>query len=134
MCSQKFTLGKVYVRNFVLYSRDGPSINFLGPGKRFLPAGSLAGCLARKVYVYVVFPPLWAMFWKPQPHTTCRKRTAVHLQFVRQYASHLHRRTFLASSSEERETLQYASHLYCSTPPIYTAVRPPFVSPCFPGF
>ena len=28
---------------------------------------------------------------------------------------------------EEREALQYGSHLYCSTPPICTAVRAPFV-------
>ena len=34
-------------------------------------------------------------------------------------------------SFEERETLQYASHLYCSTPPICTAVRPPFVRQYF---
>ena len=50
----------------------------------------------------------------PTP-TTCLKSTAVHLQFVRQYAPHLYRRTFLELSFEERETLQYASHLYCST-------------------
>ena len=59
----------------------------------------------------------------PTP-TTCLKSTAVHLQFVRQYAPHLYRWLL---SFEERETLQYASHLYCSTPPICTAVRPPFV-------
>ena len=66
----------------------------------------------------------------PTP-TTCLKSTAVHLQFVRQYAPHLYRRTFLELSFEERETLQYASHLYCSTPPICTAVRPPFVRQYF---
>ena len=61
----------------------------------------------------------------PTP-TTCLKSTAVHLQFVRQYAPHLYRRAFLAS-----KTLQYASHLYCSTPPICTAVRAPFVRQYF---
>ena len=66
----------------------------------------------------------------PTP-TTCLKSTAVHLQFVRQYAPHLYHRTFLELSFEERETLQYASHLYCSTPPICTAVRPPFVRQYF---
>ena len=30
-------------------------------------------------------------------------------------------------SLEKRETQQYTSHLYCSTPPICTAVRLPFV-------
>ena len=34
-------------------------------------------------------------------------------------------------SFEERETLQYTSHLYCSMPPICTAVRPPFVRQYF---
>ena len=66
----------------------------------------------------------------PTP-TTCLKSMAVHLQFVRQYAPHLYRRTFLELSFEERETLQYASHLYGSTPPICTAVRPPFVRQYF---
>ena len=62
----------------------------------------------------------------PTP-TTCLKSTAVHLQFVRQYAPHLYRSTFLAPKLRRKGTLQYASHLYCSTPPICTAVRPPFV-------
>ena len=61
----------------------------------------------------------------PTP-TTCRKSTAVHLQFVRQYAP----RTFLASKLRRKGNpaihlpfvLQYASHLYGSTPPICTAV------------
>ena len=42
----------------MFYSRKGPSINFLGPGKRRFPGGSPAGYPARKVYVYVVFFPL----------------------------------------------------------------------------
>ena len=66
----------------------------------------------------------------PTP-TTCLKSTAVHLQFVWQYVPHLYRRTFLASKLKERETQQYASHFYCSTPPICTAVRPPFVRQYF---
>ena len=39
----------------MFHSRKGPSINFLGPGKRRFPGGSPAGYPARKVYVYVVF-------------------------------------------------------------------------------
>ena len=42
----------------MFYSRKGPSINFLGPGKRRFPGGSFARYPARKVYVYVVFSPL----------------------------------------------------------------------------
>ena len=65
----------------------------------------------------------------PTP-TTCLKSTAVHLQFVRQYAPHLYRPTFLASKLRGKGNpairlpfvLQYASHLYGSTPPICTAV------------
>ena len=65
----------------------------------------------------------------PTP-TTSQKSTAVHLQFVRQYAPHLYRRTFLASKLRRKGNpavrlpfvLQYASHLYGSTPPICTAV------------
>ena len=65
----------------------------------------------------------------PTP-TTCLKSTAVHLQFVRQYAPHLYRRTFLASKLRRKGNptvhlpfvLQYAPHLYGSTPPICTAV------------
>ena len=58
----------------------------------------------------------------PTP-TTCLKSTAVHLQFVRHYAPHLYRRTFLASSSKKGKP--------CNTPPICTAVRPPFVRQYF---
>ena len=65
----------------------------------------------------------------PTP-TTCLKSTAVHLPFVRQYAPHLYRRTFLASKLRRKGkpairlpfVLQCASHLYGSTPPICTAV------------
>ena len=46
----------------MFYSRKGPSINLLGPGKRRFPGGSPAGCPARKVYVYVVFSPLSKQF------------------------------------------------------------------------
>ena len=60
----------------------------------------------------------------PTP-TTCLKSTAVHLPFVRQYAPHLYRRTFLASKLRRKGNpairlpfvLQYASHLYGSTAP-----------------
>ena len=65
----------------------------------------------------------------PTP-TPCIKSTAVHLQFVRQYAPHLYRRTFLASKLRRKGNpairlpfvLQYASHLYGRTAPICTAV------------
>ena len=65
----------------------------------------------------------------PTP-TTCLKSTAVHLQFVRQYAPHLYRRAFLASKLRRKGNpairlpflLQCASHLYGSTPRICTAV------------
>ena len=61
--------------------------------------------------------------------STGGKSTAVHLQFVRQYAPHLYRRTFLASKLRRKGNPavrlpfvpQYASHLYGSTPPICTA-------------
>ena len=74
----------------------------------------------------------------PTP-TTCLKSTAVHLQFVWQYAPHLYCRTFLASELRRKGNpavrlpfvLQYASYLYGSTPPICTAVRPPFVRQYF---
>ena len=69
------------------------------------------------------------MFQTPTPKTWL-KSTAVHLQFVRQYAPHLYRHTFLASKLRRKGNpevrlpfvLQYASHLYGSTPPICTAV------------
>ena len=65
----------------------------------------------------------------PTP-TTCLKSPAIHLQFVRQYAPHLYRRTFLLSKLRRKGNpavrlpfvLQYASHLCGSTPPICTAV------------
>ena len=65
----------------------------------------------------------------PTP-TGLEESTAVHLQFVRQYAPHLYRRAFLASMLRRKGNpairlpfvLQYASHLYGSTPPICTAV------------
>ena len=55
--------------------------------------------------------------------TTCLRSTAVHLQFVRHYAPHLYRRTFLASKLRRKGNpairppfvLQYAPHLYGST-------------------
>ena len=60
----------------------------------------------------------------PTP-TTCLKSPAVHLRFVRQYAPICIAIHSWLPSFEEKETLQYASHLHCSTPPICTAVRPP---------
>ena len=65
----------------------------------------------------------------PTP-TTCLKSTALHLQFVRQYAPQLYRRTCLASKLRRKGNpaihlpfvLQYTSHLYGSTPPICTTV------------
>ena len=73
---------------------------------------------------------IWAMFRKPQPLQLVLQSRAVHLQFVRQYAPHLYRRTFLASKLRRKGNpairlpfvLQYASHLYGSTPPICTAI------------
>ena len=58
----------------------------------------------------------------PTP-TTCLKSTAVHLQFVRQYAPRLYRRAFLTSELRRKGNpairlpfvLQYASHLYGSS-------------------
>ena len=58
----------------------------------------------------------------PTP-TTGLKSTAVHLQFVLQYAPHLYRRTFLASKLRRKGNptvrlpfvRQYAPHLYGST-------------------
>ena len=60
-----------------------------------------------------------------QTPTTCLKSMAVHLQFVRQYAPHLYRHSFLASKLRRKGNpairlpfvLQYAPHLYGSTPP-----------------
>ena len=66
----------------------------------------------------------------PTP-TTCLKSTAVHLQFVRQYPPICIAVLSWLLSFEERETPQYASHLYCGTPPICTAGRPPFVRQYF---
>ena len=68
-------------------------------------------------------------FGNPNPYNLS-KSTAVHLPFVRQYAPHLYRRTFLASKLRRKGNpatrlpfvLQYAPHLYGSTPPICTAV------------
>ena len=66
----------------------------------------------------------------PTP-TTCLKSMAAHLEFVRQYAPHLYRRTFLASKLRRKANpairlpfvLQYPSHLYGNTPPpICTAI------------
>ena len=69
-------------------------------------------------------------FGNPNPYNLSES-TAVHLQFVRQYAPHLYRRTFLASKLRRKGNpairlpfvLQYASHC--------TAVRPPFVRQYF---
>ena len=64
----------------------------------------------------------------PTP-TGLRESTAMHLHFVQQcYASDLYRCTFRLQA---RETQQYNSHLYCSAPPICTAVRLPFVRQYF---
>ena len=63
---------------------------------------------------------IWAMFRKPQPHTTCRKSTAVHLQFVRQCTPHFYRHAFLASKLLRKGNPAIR-------PPICTAVCLPFV-------
>ena len=58
----------------------------------------------------------------PTP-TGLEESTAVHLQFVRQYPPPICIAVLSwLLSFEERETLQYAFHLYGSTPPICTAV------------
>ena len=75
----------------------------------------------------------WAMFRKPQPLQPAwkvRQYTVLHLQSVQQHAPDLYRRAFLASKLRKKGNpavrlpfvLQYASHLYGSTPPICTAV------------
>ena len=56
----------------------------------------------------------------PTP-TTCPKSTAVHLQFVRQFAPHLYRRTFLASKLRRKGNPAIRLPFNC------TAVRLPFV-------
>ena len=110
--------------------------NLLTPGHPGVRVGNVAGNPDRKVYDYAAFSSLKKgfhhmihanmgnVFFSPTP-TTCLKSTAVHLQFVRQYAPHLHRRTFLASKLRRKGSpairlpfvLQYPSHLYGSTPP-----------------
>ena len=67
----------------------------------------------------------WAMFRKPQPLQRVEGSTAVHLQFVWQYAPHLYRCAFLVSKLRRQGNpairlpfvRQYAaaSHLYGST-------------------
>ena len=71
--------------------------------------------------VMALFTTLGNVLETPTP-TTRLKSTAVRLQFVRQYATHLYRRTFLASKLQRKGSpairlpfvLQYASHLYGS--------------------
>ena len=71
----------------------------------------------QKVYVYAVFSSQNGQrFGNPNP-TTCLKSTAVHLQFYGSTAPICIAVLSWLLSFEERETLQYASHLYCSTPP-----------------
>ena len=74
----------------------------------------------------------------PTP-TTCPKSTAVHLQFVRQYAPHLYRRAFLASKLRRKGNpairlpfvRHYAPHLYGSTfGKILGVGRPMITKPC----
>ena len=68
---------------------------------------------------------------KPQPPLLLKK--------VSQYASHLYCNTppiciaglLVPLGSKEREKCQYSSHLYRSTPPICIAIRLPFVSQYF---
>ena len=67
--------------------------------------------------------PFWGNVSETPTPTTCLKSTAVHLQFVRQYAPHLYRRAFLASKLRRKGNAavrlpfvrQYASHLYGNT-------------------
>ena len=95
-----------------------------GPTEVF--GGTSAGMSGPKLLCWAEFSflKLGNVSETPTP-TTCLKSTAVHLQFVRQYAPHLYRRTFLASKLfEERETLQYAPHFYCSTPPFVRQYAP----------
>ena len=72
-------------------SRDIP--NFLAPTPsrgRPPPHQKISGL--KSLGLGSFFAP--EMFWKPPTPTTCLKRTAIHLQFVRQYAPHLHGSTF----------------------------------------
>ena len=65
------------------------------------------------------------------PPTGLEESAAVHHLFVRQYAPPLFAVPSWFVSLEERETQQYTSHLYCSTPPICTVVCLPFVRQYF---
>ena len=72
---------------------------------------------------HMQFQPTLGNVQETPTRTTCPKSTAVHPPFVRQYAPHLYRRTFLASKPwrKGKPTVhlpfvrQYASHLYGST-------------------
>ena len=75
----------------MFYSRKGPSINFLGPGKRRFPGpgGSPAGYPARKVYVYVVFSPLKNGVRNRCPYRRCGVDTEIpyRLPFWRHFSA-----------------------------------------------
>ena len=76
-------------------------------------------------------PLRWRLTLSETP-TTWLKSTAVHLQFVRQYAPHLYRHTFLTSKLRRKGNPAIRlPFVLGSTPPICTAVRPPFVRQYF---
>ena len=87
----------------MFYSRNGPSINFLGPGQRRFPRGSPAGYPARKVYVYVVFPPLRTPDRETLPPTG---RSPVKKIYVYVPFSFLRDRCQLSSPGESLDSLE----------------------------
>ena len=59
---------------------------------------------------------------KRERRRTCLRRV---LPYTSNFSSNLCRCVFLASEPWRRKTLQYTSHLYCSMPPLCTAmIRP----------
>ena len=60
-----------------------------------------------------------------------RRRTYLRkvLPYTSNFSSNLCRCVFLASEPWRRKTLQYTSHLYCSTPPVCTAMIRPLLWP-----
>ena len=121
---------------FCVLSQEMRHINFFLGGPKWGVLGE-----GQKVYVEIVYVffsvPYRISYYRlfkfrrvsetPTP-IGLEESMAVHLRFVRQYPPPI----CIAGPSwllslEERETQQYTSHLYCSTPPICTAVRLPFV-------
>ena len=103
----------------LFFCAPSDAVKVFGPGRR---PGYPPGCPRDILPKNLVF--MGNVSETPTP-TTCLKSAAVHLQFVRQYAPHLYRRAFLASKLRRKGNPAICLPLYCSTPPICTAVRPP---------